>query len=121
MASIPKAWVITSNAPVLTFSLVLTDFTQTTKNYNVTAELKSRISNSVSNQFNISYINVHEYRDFPGVLSPFMDIGGGAVWLGTWREASIYNMKQQTFELTDNVTYTKGINKFTFGTHNEIL
>ena len=28
-------------------------------------------------------------------------------------------MKQQTFEISDNVTLTKGINKFTFGTHNE--
>jgi hypothetical protein len=101
------------------FQFGSTDFTQTTKNYNLTAELKSKLSNSVSNQFNVSYINVHEFRDFPGTLSPLMDIGGGAVWVGTWREASIYNMKQQTFELTDNVTYTKGINKFTFGTHNE--
>ncbi|MGI8634701.1 MAG: TonB-dependent receptor, partial [Segetibacter sp.] len=67
----------------------------------------------------MSYINVHEYRDFPGTLSPFMDINGGTIWAGTWREASIYNMKQQTFEVSDNLTYTKGINKFTFGTHNE--
>jgi hypothetical protein len=48
-----------------------------------------------------------------------MDIGGGAIWAGTWREASIYNMKQQTFEISDNLTVIKGINKFTFGTHNE--
>ncbi len=101
------------------FQFGSTDFTQNTKNINLTAELKSKISSSVSNQFNLSYINVHEYRDFPGVLSPFMDIGGGAVWAGTWREASIYNMKQQTFEISDNVTFVKGINKFTFGTHNE--
>ena len=39
--------------------------------------------------------------------------------MGTWREASIYNLKQQTFEISDNVTLNKGINKFTFGTHNE--
>jgi hypothetical protein len=101
------------------FQFGSTDFTMYTKNFNVTAELKTKISNNVSNQFNASYINVHEYRTFPGVLSPFMDIGGGAVWAGTWREASIYNMKQQTIEISDNVTVTKGINKFTFGTHNE--
>ena len=101
------------------FQFGSTDFTQYTKNINLTAELKSKISNSVSNQFNASYIKVHEYRDFPGTLSPLMDIGGGAVWAGTWREASIYNMKQQTFEISDNVTLVKGINKFTFGTHNE--
>jgi hypothetical protein len=101
------------------FQFSSTDFTQHTKNINLVAELKTKISNTISNQFNASYVNVHEYRDFPGVLSPFMDIGGGAVWVGTWREASIYNMKQATFEISDNVTVTKGIHKITFGTHNE--
>lgn len=101
------------------FQFSSTDFTQYTKNYNIVAELKSKISNNLSNQFNVSYINVHEYRTFPGVIAPFMDIGSGTIWAGTWREASIYNMKQHTFELTDNVTLTKGVNKFTFGTHNE--
>ena len=101
------------------FQFSSTDFTQYTKNYNVVAELKTKINNNLSNQANISYINVHEYRTFPGTLSPFMDIGSGTIWAGTWREASIYNMKQRTIEFTDNLTYTKGINKFTFGTHNE--
>jgi hypothetical protein len=101
------------------FQFGSTDFTQHTKNINLTSELKTTISNQLSNQLSVSYINVHEFRDFPGVLSPFMDIGGGAAWVGTWREASIYNMKQQTIELNDNLTLTKGIHKFTFGTHNE--
>ncbi len=101
------------------FQFGSTDFTQHTKNVNLTAELKTNFNNHLSNQLNVSYINVHEYRDFPGALSPFMDIGGGTVWAGTWREASIYNMKQQTIEISDNITLTKGIHKFTFGTHNE--
>jgi len=101
------------------FQFSSTDFTQHTNNLNLVAELKSKISNTLNNQLNVSYINVHEYRDFPGTLSPFMDIGSGTIWAGTWREASIYNMKQKTFEISDNVTLTSGINKFTFGTHNE--
>lgn len=101
------------------FQFSSTDFTQHTKNLNLVGELKTKLSNELSNQLNVSYINVHEYRDFPGALSPFMDIGSGTIWAGTWREASIYNMKQKTFEISDNVTLTKGINKFTFGTHNE--
>ncbi|MBX9784305.1 MAG: carboxypeptidase regulatory-like domain-containing protein [Chitinophagaceae bacterium] len=96
-----------------------TDFTQTTKNLNVVAELKTKISNNLSNQFTASFINVHEFRTFPSTLAPFIDIDNGRIWAGTWREASIYNMKQRTLELTDNVTLTKGIHKFTFGTHNE--
>jgi Carboxypeptidase regulatory-like domain len=101
------------------FQFSSTDFTQYTKNVNLTAELKTKFNNYLSNQFNISYINVHEYRDFPGTLAPFIDIDNGRIWAGTWREASIYNMKQQTVEISDNVTLLKGKNKFTFGTHNE--
>jgi hypothetical protein len=102
------------------FQFGSTDFTQYTKNVNITAELKTKFSNNLNNQLNISYINVHEYRDFPGVLSPLLDIGGGTVWAGTWREASIYNMKQKTYEISDNVTLARGSHKFTFGTHNEL-
>ncbi len=101
------------------FQFGSTDFTQYTKNWNSTAELKTKFSNNLNNQLLVSYINVHEYRTFPGTLAPFMDIGSGQVWAGTWREASIYNMKQRTFEFSDNLTFTKGIHKFTLGTHNE--
>src|SRR5215831_8096854 len=101
------------------FQFSSTDFTQYDKNVNLVGELKTKFSNNLNNQAIVSFIKVHEYRTFPGVLSPFMDIGGGKIWLGTWREASVYNMHQQTFEFTDNLTWTKGINKFTFGTHNE--
>ena len=101
------------------FQFGSTDFTQNTKNLNLTAELKTKISSTVSNQLNVSYIDVHEYRDFPGTLSPYIDIDNGRITLGTWREASIYNLKQKTIEISDNFTVTKGINKFTFGTHNE--
>ena len=112
------------------FQFSSADFTQHTNNINLVAELKTKINNNVSNQAIVSYINVHEYRDFPTPMNasgqpygvpatPFISIDNDRIWLGTWREASIYNMKQQTFEFTDNVTVTKGINKFTFGTHNE--
>ena len=101
------------------FQFGSTDFTQHTKNLNLVAELKTKISGNVNNLFNISYINVHEYREFPGTLAPYIDIDNGRITLGTWREASIYNLKQQTFELSDNITVVKGNNKFTFGTHNE--
>ncbi len=101
------------------FQFGSTDFTQYTKNVNLTAELKTKFSNSVSNLFNISYIHVHEYRDFPQPLSPYIDIDNGRITLGTWREASIYNLKQQTIEVSDNVTINKGIHKITLGTHNE--
>jgi hypothetical protein len=111
------------------FQFSSTDFTQYDKNVNLVAELKTKFSNNVNNQAIVSYINVHEYRTFPESLdangnpynsaAPLMDIDNGRIWLGTWREAAVYNMHQKTFEFTDNVTYTTGNNKFTFGTHNE--
>ncbi|MFT4153618.1 carboxypeptidase regulatory-like domain-containing protein [Parafilimonas sp.] len=112
------------------FQFSSTDFTLFTKNLNLVAELKSKLSNSVSNQAVVSYIAVHEYRTYPAPLAadgsafgtpatPFISIDNDRIWLGTWREASIYNMYQKTFEFTDNLTWTRGINKFTFGTHNE--
>jgi hypothetical protein len=101
-----------------------TDFTQYSKNVNFAAEVKTKFSNAVSNQLILGYINVHDYRSFPGAfnaVTPYADITNGSanIWLGTWREASIYDQRQKTFEFTDNVTWNKGVNKFTFGTHNE--
>ena len=101
------------------FQFSSNDFTQHTKNFNFVVELKTKLGADVNNQFNISYINVHEFRDFPGTLAPYIDIDNGRITVGTWREASVYNLKQQTFELSDNITVVKGKNKFTFGTHNE--
>lgn len=111
------------------FQFSSTDFTQYDKNLNLVAELKTKLGNNLNNQAIVSYVNVHEYRTFPASIdasgsayntpSPFIDIDNGRIWAGTWREASIYNMHQQTFEFTDNVTLSTGINKFTFGTHNE--
>ncbi len=114
-----KGWGNNLERSSTNFQFGSTDFTQYTKNLNLVAELKTKITNNLSNQFNVGYVDVHEYRTFPGNLGPFMDIDNGRIWVGTWREASIYNMKQKTFEISDNVTWSKGINKFTFGTHNE--
>ncbi len=124
-----KGWGNNLERTSTNFQFSSTDFTQYTNNTNLVAELRTRFNNNVSNQAIISYINVHEYRTFPESIdasgnaynspSAFMDIDNGRIWAGTWREASIYNMHQKTFEFTDNVTVSSGINKFTFGTHNE--
>ena len=95
------------------------DFTQHSINDNAVIELKTKIHSNLTNNLILSAINLHEYREFPGKLAPMIDINGGQIWAGTWREASIYNMRQKTIEFTDNLTFTTGINKFTFGTHNE--
>lgn len=88
------------------------------------AELKSRFNNNWSNSLVLGYTNIHDYREpqnnpsFPQVQI----VGrtpGTTIFFGTDREAAVFNMKQQTFEFTDNVTLNLGRHLLTFGTHNE--
>lgn len=101
------------------------DFKQTNNQNSTVAELKTRFSNTLSNSFLVGYSNIHDYRDpLSNPALPQIQIkglsSGTTIYLGTDREGSIFNMKQKTFEFTDNLTLIKGINTFTFGTHNEL-
>ncbi|HXB39664.1 MAG TPA: carboxypeptidase regulatory-like domain-containing protein [Bacteroidia bacterium] len=100
------------------------DFIQTNVNNATVAELKTRINNNLSNSLIAGATFVHDYRDPTGSIFPQVQINGvngtGTILLGSNREASIFNMKQNTYEFTDNFTWFKGKNTFTFGTHNEI-
>jgi hypothetical protein len=67
---------------------------------------------------------VHDYRDpNSNPALPQIEITGATpgttIFVGTDREAAIFDMRQKTAEFTDNLTWTKGKNTFTFGTHNE--
>jgi hypothetical protein len=99
------------------------DFTQHNSNFSAVAELKSRFGNSAANSLILGYTTIHDYRDPIGQVFPQIQInnvnGGGRILLGTNREAGIFNMRQKTFEFTDNFTYYRGRNTFTLGTHNE--
>ncbi|HTA63785.1 MAG TPA: carboxypeptidase regulatory-like domain-containing protein [Bacteroidia bacterium] len=100
------------------------DFVQKNINNSTVAELKSRFTDKTSNSLILGATFVHDYRDPTGTIFPQIQIGGvngsGTVLLGTNREAGVYNMKQKTYEFTDNFNYYKGKHTFTFGTHNEL-
>ncbi|QJD97369.1 TonB-dependent receptor [Mucilaginibacter robiniae] len=100
------------------------DYTSHNNSTSTVAELKSRFSNSLNNSLLVGYSNVHDYRDPNSNPSlPQIEITGNApgttIFLGTDREAAIFDMHQKTTEFTDNLTWTKGKHNFTFGTHNE--
>ncbi|MEO6520426.1 MAG: carboxypeptidase regulatory-like domain-containing protein [Mucilaginibacter sp.] len=100
------------------------DYTSHNNSTSFVAELKSRFSNNWNNNLLVGYSNVHDYRDPNSDPSlPQIEITGRTpgttIFLGTDREAAIFDMHQKVMEFTDNVTWTKGINTFTFGTHNE--
>jgi len=99
------------------------DYVTTNRNSSTVAELKSKISNSVSNSAVVGYSSMHDTRDpVSNVQLPQIEITApaGTIFLGTDREASIFNMKQKALEITDNVTISKGNNTITLGTHNEL-
>lgn len=98
------------------------DYKQVNNQTSTVAELKTRFSNALSNSLVVGYSSIHDYRDpLSNPATPQIQIAsrGGTIFLGTDREGSIFNMKQKTFEFTDNVTYFKGNQTFTLGTHNE--
>jgi Carboxypeptidase regulatory-like domain len=98
------------------------DFKQNNNQTSTVADLKTRFGNSATNNLIVGYSTVHDYRDpLSNPALPQIEIAsnGGTLFLGTDREASIFNMKQNTFEFTDNYMYSSGIHTFTVGTHNE--
>lgn len=89
------------------------------------AELKTRFHKNFSNSAVIGYSNIHDYRTPTGNPSfPQVQIvgrsPGSTIFFGTDREASIFNMKQSTFEITDNLVWNLGKHTLTVGTHNEL-
>ncbi|MFT3822860.1 MAG: carboxypeptidase regulatory-like domain-containing protein [Chitinophagaceae bacterium] len=98
------------------------DFKQINNQTSTVAELKSNFNSSLSNSLVLGFSSIHDYREptsNPALPQVEISSNGGTIFLGTDREASIFNMKQKTYEFTDNFTWVKGNNTFTFGTHNE--
>ncbi|GAA4312348.1 carboxypeptidase regulatory-like domain-containing protein [Mucilaginibacter gynuensis] len=89
------------------------------------AELKTRFNNNFSNSAVIGYSQIHDYRTPTGDPSfPQVQIvgrtPGSTIFFGTDREASVFNMKQSTLEITDNLVWNLGKHTLTVGTHNEL-
>lgn len=100
-------------------------YKQTNNQNSTVLELKSRFTNRFSNSFTAGYSAIHDWRDplndpaFPQVQI----VGrapGSTIFLGTDREGAIFNMKQNTIEVTDNVEVNLGKHSLTAGTHNEL-
>lgn len=86
------------------------------------AELQSRISPVVSNEFRASYVRVRDKRDvasaFP--MISIQNVGDGTVYIGNERSSMANSLDQDIWTIEDNLTWYKGNHTFTFGTHNEL-
>lgn len=101
------------------------DYEQQNLQISTVAELHTRFSNTFSNDAIVGYTWIHDWRtpssdpSFPQVqivgATP-----GTTIFLGTDREAAIFNMYQKTTEITDNFTIRVPKNTITIGTHNEL-
>ncbi|MCL6274301.1 carboxypeptidase regulatory-like domain-containing protein [Muricauda sp. 2012CJ35-5] len=82
-----------------------------------TAELKSNFKNSSSNLLSIGYNYGKEGRDFDGEVFPHLQISDASnrIFAGTYREASVYNTKLNTLQISDKFTLFKNKHTFTFG------
>lgn len=100
-------------------------FTHYSKNLNIVSELKSRISNNISNNLILGYGRVHDKRDpFGNAILPHIEITyntSNTIFLGSYRESSVFQMKQNSYEVTDNLVYYKNKHTVTLGTHTEIF
>jgi hypothetical protein len=118
------------------------DFNQNNLQNSTVLEVKSNFTNKIANNLILGYTNIHDYRSLLGGQSnlfPSVQInnvgtsagdntlysgtyyrGSNQVLLGSDREASIFNTRTRTFEITDNLTYFQGNHTLTLGTHNEL-
>lgn len=100
------------------------DFVQHNQSVSTVLELKSHLNNRWSNAFLVGYSTIKDFREPQSsyIKFPQVEIGnsGGTIYLGNDREATVFNMKQNTTEITDNLTYKKGNHTWLFGTHNEL-
>ncbi|MDR1623608.1 MAG: TonB-dependent receptor [Tannerellaceae bacterium] len=110
---------MTSTASNLNTSDYAYDFVSKTNSF--IAELQSRLSDKVSNEFRASFVRVRDRRD-PGSPFPMIsvaNVGGGNVNIGNERSSMLNRLDQDIWSFTDNLTLYQGDHTFTFGTHNE--
>jgi len=91
------------------------------------AEIRSKISNNVSNNLIIGYSRIRDNRETSGTLFPSITIGGidgistNSAQFGSERSSTANELDQDIFEITDNVKITRGKHNITIGTHNEFF
>ena len=91
------------------------------------AELRSKISNSISNNLIVGYSRIRDNRETAGSLFPQITISNidgkstNSVEFGSQRSSAANELDQDIFEITDNLKINKGKHIFTLGTHNEFF
>lgn len=98
------------------------DFRQNNRQSSTVAELRTHKGRG-SNSLILGLTDIHDYRTplSERISFPQTEIAynGGTIFIGNEREATIFNLKQKTYELTDNYNIQLGKHSLLIGTHNE--
>jgi hypothetical protein len=97
-------------------------------NQNVSVlELRSAISQNVSNNLIVGYQRIRDFRTTEGSLFPQIQINnmngisGNSVIVGSERSSAANELDQDIIEFTDNLKIFANKHTFTIGTHNEFF
>jgi len=87
------------------------------------AELRSKFSNTLSNNLIVGFHKIRDFRTTYGSLFPSIEItkGGGTVQLGSERSSTANELDQDIIEITNNLKIFKNKHVITIGTHNEFF
>ena len=103
-------------------------YTSLSDTHSIVAELNSRVSDKMFNEFRVGYTRVHDGRDaMSGNLYPYVEIlkmrdsDNTKVYIGTDPFAIMNDLVQNTITITDNFSYYTNAHTITIGTHNEIF
>ncbi len=99
-------------------------FTHESRNNSAVMELKSRLGHHSDNHLIIGHNTINDTRSFEGRVFPHLRITyntSNTIFAGTYREASVYGVKVNTTQFTDNLNLYKGRHTFTLGTQNEFM
>jgi outer membrane receptor protein involved in Fe transport len=92
---------------------------------NSVLELRSQISETLSNNLIIGYSRIRDFREPSGQLFPQIRIngfaGGASAFVGSEASSTANSLDQDVFEFSDNFKIFAGKHTFTVGTHNEFF
>ena len=96
-------------------------YKQANQTHTLVAELNSRISDIVSNEFRATAVFVRDHRSiaYPGANITVSD--NLSVSLGTDYSSGANSVDSDVYTISDNVSIFKGNHNITVGTHNEIM
>lgn len=98
-------------------------FTHNSTTNSTVLELKSQLKDNVFNNLIVGFSKVKDFREPFQELFPHIEItyqSAGQIFIGSYREASIFQMNQTSYELSDHLSIYKNKHKITLGTHNEL-